>query len=137
MPKYNLLCTRDHEFEGWFASEESYLDQKNKKLIACPICDNTGIRRAVMAPNINLKSKKIQSKKSNTAFYNSRSTLQHLKTWVEKNCENVGDNFAKEARKASLGERDDHIYGTASDKEIKELHKEGIGAIRIPNVKDN
>ena len=125
MPKYNLLCTRDHEFEGWFASEESYLDQKNKKLIACPICDNTGIRRAVMAPNVNLKSKKLQSKKSNTAFYNSRSTLQHLKTWVEKNCENVGDNFAKEARKASLGERDDHIYGTASDKEIKDLHKEG------------
>ena len=137
MPKYNLLCTRDHEFEGWFASEESYLDQKNKKLIACPICDNTGIRRAVMAPNVNLKSKKLQSKKSNTAFYNSRSTLQHLKTWVEKNCEKVGDNFAKEARKASLGERDDHIYGTASDKEIKDLHKEGIGAIRIPNVKDN
>ena len=110
---------------------------KNKKLIACPICDNTGIRIAVMAPNVNLKSKKLQSKKSNTAFYNSRSTLQHLKTWVEKNCENVGDNFAKEARKASLGERDDHIYGTASDKEIKDLHKEGIGAIRIPNVKDN
>ena len=136
MPKYNLLCTRDHEFEGWFASEKSYLDQKNKKLIACPICDNTGIRRALMAPNV-VKSKKITSKKSNTAFYNSRSTLQHLKTWVEKNCENVGDNFAKEARKASLGERDDHIYGTASDKEIKELHKEGIGAIRIPNVKDN
>ena len=137
MPKYNLLCARDHEFEGWFASEESYLDQKNKKLIACPICDNTGIRRAVMAPNVTLKSEKIQSKKSNTAFYNSRSTLQHLKTRVEKNCENVGDNFAKEARKASLGERDDHIYGTASDKEIKDLHKEGIGAIRIPNVKDN
>ena len=137
MPKYNLLCARDHEFEGWFASEESYLDQKNKKLIACPICDNTGVRRAVMAPNVNVKSQKIKSKKTNTAFYNSRSTLQHLKTWVEKNCENVGDNFAKEARKASLGERDDHIYGTASDKEIKDLHKEGIGAIRIPNVKDN
>ena len=137
MPKYNLLCTRDHKFEGWFASEKSYLDQKTKKLIACPICDSTGVRRAVMAPNVNIKSKKVQSKKSNTAFYNSRSTLQHLKTWVEKNCENVGDNFAKEARKASLGERDDHIYGTASDKEIKDLHEEGVGAIRIPNVKDN
>jgi len=137
MPKYNLLCTRDHKFEGWFASEKSYLDQKTKKLIACPICDSTGVRRAVMAPKVNLKSKKVQSKKSNTAFYNSRSTLQHLKTWVEKNCENVGDNFAKEARKASLGERDDHIYGTASDKEIKDLHEEGVGAIRIPNVKDN
>ena len=137
MPKYNLLCSRDHKFEGWFASEKSYLDQKTKKLIACPICDNTGIRRAIMAPNVNLKSKKIKSKKSNTAFYNSRSTLQHLKTWVEKNCVDVGDDFAKEARKAMAGERDDHIYGTASDKDITVLHKEGLGAIRIPNVKDN
>jgi hypothetical protein len=137
MPKYNLLCARDHKFEGWFASEKSYLDQKNKKLIQCPVCENASVRRAVMAPNVNLKSKAVKSKKSNTAFFNSRSTLQHLKTWVEKNCENVGDNFAEEARKASLGERDDHIYGTASDKEIKDLHKEGIGAIRIPNVKDN
>ena len=123
MPKYNLLCSRDHKFEGWFASEKSYLDQKTKKLIACPICDNTGVRRAVMAPNVNLKSKKIKSKKSNTG--------------VEKNCVDVGDDFAKEARKAMAGERDDHIYGTASDKEITDLHKEGIGAIRIPNVKDN
>ena len=137
MPKYNLLCSRDHEFEGWFDSEKSYINQKQKKLIGCPICDDTLIRRSVMSPNISPKTKKITSKKSNTAFYNSRSTLQHLKTWIEKNCENVGDRFAKEARKASLRERDDHIYGTASDKEIKELHEEGIGAIRIPNVKDN
>ena len=56
---------------------------------------------------------------------------------AEKNCENVGDNFAQEARKASLGERDDHIYGKATDKEIKELHNEGIGAIEIPDVKDH
>ena len=62
---------------------------------------------------------------------------RYLKTWVEKNCVDVGDDFAKEARKAMAGERDDHIYGTASDKEITDLHKEGIGAIRIPNVKDN
>ena len=137
MPKYNLLCAQDHEFEGWFASEKSYLEQKDKKMIACPMCDNTLIRRAIMAPNVSPRTKKGKNKKTNTAFYNSRSTLQHLKTRVEKNCENVGDQFAKEARKASLGERDDHIYGTATDKEIKDLHKEGIGAIRIPNVKDN
>jgi hypothetical protein len=140
MPKYNLLCSRDHEFEGWFDSEKSYLQQKDKKMIGCPICDDTLIRRAIMAPNVSAKTKrkgKDKKEKINTAFYNSRSTLQHLKTWVEKNCENVGNRFADEARKASLGERDDHIYGTATDKEIKELHKEGIGAIRIPDVKDN
>ena len=138
MPKYNLLCSRDHEFEGWFDSENSYLNQKEKKLIGCPLCDDTLIRRAVMSPNVSSKTKnKGKKDKPNTAFYNSRSTLKHLKDWVSKNCENVGDRFADEARKASLGERDDHIYGTATEKEIKDLHKEGIGAIRIPDVKDN
>jgi len=138
MPKYNLLCSRDHEFEGWFDSEKSYLNQKEKKLIGCPLCDDTLIRRAVMSPNVSSKTKnKGKKDKPNTAFYNSRSTLKHLKDWVSKNCENVGDRFADEARKASLGERDDHIYGTATEKEIKDLHKEGIGAIRIPDVKDN
>ena len=89
-----------------------------------------------MAPNVSSKTK-AKGRKSNQAFINSRSALKHLKTWVEKNCENVGDNFAQEARKASLGERDDNIYGKATDKEIKELHNEGIGAIEIPDVKDH
>ncbi len=40
-------------------------------------------------------------------------------------------------RKANAGERDDHIHGTATKQEIKELHKEGIGVIEIPDVKDN
>ena len=87
---------------------------------------------------LNVSSKtQAQRQKRNQAFFNSRSAFKHLKTWVEKNCENVGDNFAQEAPKASLGERDDPIYGKATDKEIKELHNEGIGAIEIPDVKDN
>ena len=136
MPKYNLICKNNHEFEGWFDSEKSYLNQKKKGLVSCPMCDNISIRRAIMAPNVSSKTK-AKGKKRNQAFFNNRSALKHLKTWVEKNCENVGDNFAKEARKASLGERDDHIYGKATDKEIKELHNEGIGAIEIPDVKDH
>ena len=132
MIKYNLLCRNDHEFEGWFGAEKDYLDQKNKKMIACPTCDDTGIRRALMAPNIGAKSNK-----KNQAFFNGRSAVKHLRNWIESNCENVGDNFAAECRKAEAGERDDHIYGTATDNEIKELHDEGIGVIGVPDVKDN
>ena len=134
MAKYNLLCTNDHSFEGWFGSEKDYLSQKRKKMIACPICDDTQIRRALMAPNIGKKS---TSKKDNTAFFNGRAAVKHLRKWISKNCEDVGDRFASESRKADAGERDDHIYGTATDKEIKELHNEGIGVIEIPDVKDN
>ena len=37
MAKYNLLCTNDHTFEGWFASEKDYLQQKKKKMIGMNI----------------------------------------------------------------------------------------------------
>ena len=133
MAKYNLLCTNDHTFEGWFASEKDYLQQKRKKMIACPMCDDTQIRRALLAPNISKKS----SAKGSTAFFNGRAAVKHLRSWISQNCENVGDRFATECRKAEAGERDDHIYGTATDKEIKELHNEGIGVIEVPDVKDN
>ena len=31
MLKYNLFCTNDHTFEGWFGSEKEYLKQKRKE----------------------------------------------------------------------------------------------------------
>ena len=87
-----------------------------------------------MSPNI---AKKSVSKKDNNAFFNGRAAVKHLRSWISENCENVGDRFAIESRKADAGERDDHIHGTATEQEIKELHKEGIGVIKIPDVKDN
>lgn len=139
MAKYNLLCTHDHKFEGWFDSETAYLDQKKKNLLLCPMCDDPNVRRALMAPSIvKTKTKESPKKdKKNKVFFNSRQALKNLNNWVTKNCEDVGRNFAKEARKASKGERDDHIFGTATDNEVKKLHDEGIGAIPIPEVKDN
>ncbi|SVA89352.1 uncharacterized protein METZ01_LOCUS142206 [marine metagenome] len=138
MAKYNLLCSHDHPFEGWFDSEKAYLDQKKSRLLICPMCDDPIIRRAVMSPNLKSKTtKRTVKEKSNKVFFNSRQALKNLNNWVSHNCENVGTKFAKEARKAHKGERDDHIYGTATDKEIDKLYKDGIPAIKIPKVKDN
>lgn len=138
MVKYNLQCSYDHEFEGWFSDESAYLEQKKKKLLTCPICDDDVIRRAIMAPNVTAKkNKSLQKKQGDVAMYNGPNAARNLKKWIKENCEDVGNKFAKEARKAFNGERDDHIYGTATDSEMKELHEEGISALRIPNVKDH
>ena len=137
MPKYNLICKNDHQFEGWFDSEKSYLNQKKKRLVACPICDNVSIRRAIMAPNVSSKTK-AKGRKSNQAFFNSRSALKHLKTWVEKNCENVGDNFAHEARSIHYDTKKENkaIYGKASREEIEDLKQEGIKTEVFPWIDD-
>ena len=52
MAKYNLLCSHDHPFEGWFDSEKAYLDQKKSRLLICPMCDDPIIRRAFMSPKL-------------------------------------------------------------------------------------
>ena len=88
-----------------------------------------------MAPNV-LNSSDFKVKDINK-IKEIKSKLREFKKFIKDNFKYVGDNFAQEARKASLGERDDHIYGKATDKEIKELHNEGIGAIEIPDVKDH
>ena len=94
MAKYNLLCTNDHTFEGWFASEKDYLQQKKKKMIACPMCDDTQIRRALMAPNINTKSvpKEIQHflmAEPQLSIY-AVGYLKTVKMWVNVLLPNAG-----------------------------------------------
>jgi hypothetical protein len=45
MIAYDLQCVNGHAFEGWFEDSEAYQTQKKKELIACPICNNTGVSR--------------------------------------------------------------------------------------------
>ena len=52
MKVYNLSCSFDHRFEGWFASEEDCLTQQANGMLACPLCNSTAITRMPSAPHI-------------------------------------------------------------------------------------
>lgn len=52
MKVYNLACTLDHRFEGWFASEADALEQQTNGMLVCPVCDSQEIRRLLSAPRI-------------------------------------------------------------------------------------
>ena len=67
----------------------------------------------------------------------ARHLLKQIQNYVEKNYENVGKKFAKEARKAQAGERNLEFYGKPSKKEVNELINEGIDLFGVPEVKDN
>ncbi|WP_262693058.1 DUF1178 family protein [Kordiimonas aquimaris] len=59
--------------------------------------------------------------------------MSKIQEHVEKNCDNVGDQFAEEARKIHYGEADERgIYGNASADEAKELIEEGIDVLPLP-----
>ena len=52
MVKYQLICDGKHEFEGWFASSDSFDDQVKSGHVVCPYCASVKIQRALMAPNL-------------------------------------------------------------------------------------
>ena len=62
-----------------------------------------------------------------------RKALLDLKEFVKKNCDDVGNQFAEEARRIHYGEtKKRNIYGQTSLDEIIELHQEGVEVSALP-----
>ena len=142
--KFSLICECSAKFEGWFPSNKDYEKQLADGHLTCPICDSKNVRKDIMSPNIKSKStkRKKQSKMEMKGTQivmagRARTLLKQLESYVKTNFQDVGKSFAKEARKAQRGERDQEFYGTATKKEAKELLNEGIDLFHVPEVKDN
>ena len=147
MINYSLICKQEHKFEGWFRTSEDYEIQLKKNLISCPNCNNTVIQKALMAPAVK-SSKKLNDKKNETSNNldnkavigdsDLRMALRNIRTYVEKNCENVGDKFANEARLISKGKKKPRgIYGKVDKNEAEKLLDEGIEITAVPWIKDD
>ncbi len=54
MKVLNLRCANGHGFEGWFGSEDDFLDQNGRGLIECPLCADRVVSRLPSAPRLNL-----------------------------------------------------------------------------------
>ena len=50
---FELRCAHDHHFEGWFKDNATYDAQAAAGEIACPICGDTHVGKAIMAPRLN------------------------------------------------------------------------------------
>jgi hypothetical protein len=128
MIKYDLLCRKDHRFEGWFASSSAFEEQAAKAKVACPVCNSKKVSKAPMAPSV--------SKAGEIAVPSPaemRQALIKLRKHVETNAEHVGPRFAEEARAIHYGDADDRpIYGDATPEESRELKEEGIPVTPIP-----
>ena len=133
---FDLKCENDHKFEAWFPSSSNYEDQLKKKMIECPYCNSKKIKKSLMAPNLNVKggSKKDNvDKKKDLSQINLEKQIKKFKNFVEKNSENVGKNFAEEARKIYYGEKKARpIRGESTEKESQDLLEEGIPFSKLP-----
>lgn len=141
---FELKCASDHRFEAWFRDGAAYDAQAAAGTIACPLCGDTQVGKAPMAPRIaKRRGEPAEPAKAvpATAPDDKAVALQaemlrqlgELRRTVEENCDYVGDRFAEEARRMHYGETDPRgIYGEASAKDVAELKEEGVTIHRIP-----
>ena len=175
MKVLNLQCAGMHTFEGWFGSEEDYQSQRQRGLVACPMCANSEVRKLPSAPRLNLgatapqllsaeashdrqesegvnaqepshvpaiSNPSLDTANANSlpvAHANPESMQLMQAAWMKMvkhvmaNTEDVGKNFAEEARKMHYGESEErNIRGKASFEETQELLDEGIDVLPLP-----
>ena len=106
-------------------------------MINCPMCDSTAVDKAIMAPNVKTSKKNEIPEDYFVMGESAEQILQKLNRKIKKDFQDVGKNFAKEARKAQKGKRDQKFYGKPTKEETNKLLDEGIDLFAVPDYKDN
>lgn len=139
MIRYALQCADGHAFESWFRDSAAYDGQAEAGLLSCPHCGSAKVGKQIMAPSVAVheESAKQPVAMAGTKDQEIRTMLRAFRQHLETHADNVGADFADEARKIHYGEVDERaIYGVASFDEAKSLHDEGIDVLPVPVLPD-
>ena len=161
MISFTLKCSDGHEFEALFGSSADYDDQQERGLVSCPFCDDTSVSKALMTPQLPRKGNQKQAptapqlpqKMPSPAISPEQHTLppqgpsainpedvaalysrmREMQNKIVAEYDDVGNQFAEEARKIHYGETEERgIYGQTSKEEAEALAEEGIDALAMP-----
>ena len=152
MKVLDLQCRQGHAFEGWFASHEDFESQRERGLLTCPVCNDAEVSKKLSAPRLNLgrspepAAPVADAPKAAPAAPASptgqpvpalpqelQAAMLQMVRHVMANTEDVGTQFAEEARKIHYGEADHrNIRGQASREETEALLEEGIDILTLP-----
>jgi hypothetical protein len=125
MIAFDLICSNGHKFECWFTNNDSFEEKKSCGIIRCPVYDDRHIDKAFSTFAIRKYSDKKQEKNEEKIDpHQAYQALQVITEYVNKNFEDVGLNFAKEALKIHFGEAEKrNIKGLALPDEEKILQE--------------
>lgn len=127
MKVFNLQCEQGHGFEGWFASEDAFVEQGERGLVECPLCASRRVLRLPSAPRLNLSPAAREPAPATPEQRSVEALWLRAVRHVMAQTEDVGDGFAAEARRIHYGEAAERgIRGRASRDEAEALRDEGI-----------
>jgi len=131
MIAFDLECSRGHLFEGWFQNSQSFEKQNAQKLVSCPYCDDTNVRRVLSPIRVKKASSVDESPGGPPIDY--QRLAREIVDYMNKTFEDVGHDFAKEALKMHYGVEDKrNIRGSATKEEEALLKEEGVQFFKVP-----
>ena len=132
---FDLICSEQHRFEGWFASGEDFANQKHRGLLECPICGGAHVDK-LPAAKIRKQSEAAEvpvEAGTGAVSKTGQGDVSQFIDYVLSHSEDVGKRFAEEARKIHREESPlRSIRGVASRTEAEDLREEGIPVFSLP-----
>ncbi|MBO6898569.1 MAG: DUF1178 family protein [Shimia sp.] len=149
MINYTLKCANDHRFDSWFQSAAAFDKLKAAGMVACAVCGDTNVEKAMMAPRVRpARSAAAKPQEPTPApapeaasapgplsqpASPAEQALKELRDHVEANSDYVGKDFASEARAMHDGDAPERpIYGEAKVEEAKALIEDGVPVAPLP-----
>lgn len=135
---FDLECLNGHTFEGWFEDKRDLDTQQEQGILQCPVCETTSVVQKLSL--ISIKTSSAPSHHARQARRANQEVLaeftERIAEYVEKNYEDVGASFSKEALEMHYGAKEHrNIRGTTTREEEKVLVKEGVPMVKIPILK--
>ncbi|MFV2001400.1 MAG: DUF1178 family protein [Paracoccaceae bacterium] len=152
MIKFSLNCGKEHGFDSWFGSAADFDQLERAGLLACPICGDSAVVKAIMAPGVRTSRAAANPRGApttpeaddaapghkqmhalSTPSSPAEAAMQELKKKIQEHSEYVGTGFASEARAIHDGDAPERsIYGEANAREARALIEDGVPVAPLP-----
>ncbi|MGE4610132.1 MAG: DUF1178 family protein [Paracoccaceae bacterium] len=128
MIRYDLKCAKGHRFESWFSSSAGYDKLSAAGMVSCSVCGDATVEKTIMAPRVSKGEHPLSAPASA-----AEQAVRELRKKIEGSADNVGNNFAAEARAIHEGDAPERpIYGEAKLEDAKSLIDDGIPVAPLP-----
>ena len=130
MIRYALRCDREHRFDSWFGSSDDFDRLTGAGLLACAVCGSTTVVKDLMAPNVASAAPEASLRGPASP---AEQALAELRRRIEATAEDVGRDFAAEARRIHEGVSPERpIIGEARPAEARALIEDGVPVAPLP-----
>ncbi len=136
MIRYALKCDKSHSFDSWFQSATAFEKLLASGMVTCSVCGSAVVEKALMAPKVRAARNARETAKPrplSEPASPAEQALRELRAKIEANSEDVGRNFAREARAIHDGDAPERpIIGEVAPHEARSLIEDGVPVAPLP-----